>query len=177
MVSLLFGSDISCFSVIESLHSLLMTSHQIVERAGMYVVGISCRTSNSLTGAFRDIPNHWKRFLKERIADQIPDKLSDNIIALYCDYEGNHTQHYSLVLGCQVSSLGNLPSGMVGKTVCGGRYAQFHVVGELPQALISTWAKIWQQPDLQRTYTGDYEVYQEQASEGPKRVDLYIATA
>jgi predicted transcriptional regulator YdeE len=141
----------------------------------MFVVGIECRTSNHPEAAPQDIPRLWRKFYSENIFQQIPHKASDQVIALYCDYEGDYTQPYSVVIGCQVSSLDKVPQGMVAKIVPATSYATFRAVGEHPKSLIETWGKIWQTP-LDRTYTGDYEVYRSQFfSESPKEVEIYIA--
>ncbi|MES2121913.1 MAG: GyrI-like domain-containing protein, partial [Chlamydiota bacterium] len=122
-----------------------------------------------------DIPKLWERFFQECIAEKIPNKASHEVFALYCDYAGDHTQPYSLVIGCLVSSTAEIPQGMVAKTIPGGSYATFRAVGEHPQTLIETWGKIWN-TELSRTYTGDYELYGEKfTSHSPQEVEVLIA--
>lgn len=156
--------------------SALMESHTIVQRPAMQLIGIACRTSNTPETGERDIPELWERLSSEEIINQIPNKTAHQVLGLYCDYEGDHTQPYTLVVGCPVSSLDHIPDGMVGKQIPGGSYALFKAVGEHPQTLIETWEHIWQQSDLKRTYTGDYELYTEKFfSVSPPEIDLYIA--
>jgi len=96
-------------------------------------------------------------------------------VALYCDYEGDYTQPYSLVIVCPVSSLDNIPEGMVAKTIPAGSYAVFRAIGEYPASLIETWGNIWQ-TELKRTYTGDYEFYGEKfVSSESKEVEVFMA--
>jgi predicted transcriptional regulator YdeE len=95
--------------------------------------------------------------------------------SIYCDYEGDYTQPYSLVIGCPVSSFDVIPQGMVAKSIPTGFYAIFHAIGEHPKSLIETWGNIWQCPDLERTYTGDYEVYGDKFSGSPQEVVVCIA--
>ncbi len=153
-----------------------MTNHTIVERPALIVIGIELRTSNAPEAGPKDIPQHWKRFYDEDIINRIPHKISNEVIALYCDYEGDYTQPYSLIIGCPVSALDTIPEGMVAKTIPAGSYAVFHAVGEYPASLIETWGAIWQHTDLKRTYTGDYEFYSEKFALGsPKEVEVYIA--
>lgn len=147
----------------------------IFRRASFAIVGIGCRTSNSPDAAPHDIPKLWGRFFSENILGQIPNQASNEIIALYCDYEGDYTQPYSLIIGCQVSSIDEIPEGMVAKTIPTSSYLLFRAAGEHPQALIDTWREIWQ-TDVKRTYTGDYEVYGDAFNFGsPKEVAVYIA--
>ncbi len=64
---------------------------------------------------------------------------------------------------------------MVAKIIPAGSYAVFPAIGEHPKKLIETWGHIWQQADLERTYTGDYEVYGDKFSGSPQEVEVFIA--
>ncbi|PTT26929.1 effector binding domain-containing protein, partial [Pseudomonas sp. HMWF021] len=52
-------------------------------------------------------------------------------------------------------------------------YLVFEAQGPLPDAVISTWGRIWeffeQNPQIQRRYATDYEAYT-----GPESVAVYI---
>lgn len=152
-----------------------MESHKVIEKPPLFVIGIDCRTSNAQEAGPKDIPKLWERFYKENVISRIPYKTSHEIIALYCDYEGDHTQPYTLVIGCPVSSVDTIPEGMVGKTIPGGSYAVFRSVGDYPASLIKTWGNIWNQSNLQRTYTGDFELYGDGFSSSPQELEVYIA--
>ena len=142
------------------------------------VVGITCRTSNEQDAGPNDIPRLWGRFFQEDIINKITNKKSNAVVALYCDYDGDHTMPYSIVIGCPVSSLDSIPEGMVGKVIPAGPYAKFCAVGEYPKSLIETWSHIWQQKELKRTYTGDYELYSDTFFTAPPQpVDVFIAVA
>lgn len=147
----------------------------VIVKPSIEIIGIECRTSNSPEAAPYDIPKHWEKFYKNETINKIPNKISNEIIALYCDYEGDHTKPYSLVIGCQVNSSENLPEGMVTKTIPGGSFAVFQAVGEHPSALLETWKTIWQDHGLCRSYSGDYEVYGDKFMSSPQKVDVYIA--
>ena len=152
-----------------------MLNHTVMKRPGMLLIGIACRTSNTPEAAPNDIPVLWGRFYSENLINQIPSKASEEVIALYCDYDGDYTQPYSVVIGCPVSAIGIVPDGMVAKTIPEGVYAAYHAIGEHPKSLIETWGDIWQ-TDLPRTYTGDYEVYgQKFTSASPQEVEVFIA--
>lgn len=152
-----------------------MEDYIVIQKPSIQVIGIECRTSNSPEEGPRDIPQLWERFYKEDIINKIPNRISNDVIALYCDYEGDHTQPYFLVIGCAVTSLDNIPKGMVAKTIPAGSYALFTAVGEYPACLIETWGAIWQ-TKLKRTYTGDYEFYGDRfTAKTPKEVEVFIA--
>ncbi len=153
-----------------------MGSHEVVQKPALLVIGIDCRTSNAPEAGPQDIPKLWGRFYGEDIISRIPNKTSHEVIALYCDYEGDYTHPYSIVIGCPVSSIDTIPEGMVAKTLPASSYAVFRAIGEHPKALIETWGNIWQQPSLKRTYTGDFELYGDKFVSGsPKEVEVFIA--
>jgi len=142
---------------------IAMQNYKVIQKPTIMVIGIECRTSNAPEAGPHDIPKLWEKFNKENIISKIPNKA-------------DYTQPYSLIIGCQVSSLDDIPKGMVTKTISAGSYAIFPAIGEHPKALIETWSHIWQQRNLDRTYTGDYEVYGDKFISGsPKEVDVYIA--
>ncbi|MCE2983573.1 MAG: GyrI-like domain-containing protein [Parachlamydia sp.] len=143
----------------------------IVDNQSVMIMGISCKTSNAAASV--DIPKLWDKFLSENVVENIPNKVSSDVFALYCDYEGDCTKPYSLVIGCQVDPLDTIPDGLVAKTIPSGYYAVYSAKGEHPQAVIETWESIWQDPDLKRTYTGDYELYSPKFQEG--EVEVFIA--
>lgn len=153
-----------------------MKNHKIVHKPAISVIGIDCRTSNGPESGLKDIPKLWERFYSEDIIAQIPNKVSNEVMALYCDYEGDYTKPYSVVIGCCVSSIDTIPKGMVAKTIPASSYAVFKVSGEFPASLIEMWGNIWNQADLDRTYTGDFELYGEKfISEIPKELEIFIA--
>lgn len=153
-----------------------MEEYTTLKRDEMLVVGIKLKTSNDPKRGPLEIPKHWDRFFKEQVQSRIPSKISDEVIALYCDYEGDYTKPYTMVIGSAVSSIDNIPEGMVFKKVPAGHYALFQAVGPHPEALINTWGKIWQSNSLDRTYTGDFEVYGPHFSQkSPPEIEVLIA--
>jgi predicted transcriptional regulator YdeE len=152
----------------------LMQNFTKVHKPGMMIIGIECRTSNDPNAGPKDIPMLWQKFYTENIQSKIPNKASDEVIALYCDYEGDYTQPYSCVIGCAVSSLDQIPEGMVSKVVPESTFALYRAAGDFPKSLIDTWGNIWHS-NLKRTYVGDYEVYGHKFSGTSKEVDVLVA--
>ena len=152
-----------------------MQSYTNVQQPAMFVAGISCKTANTPEAAPQDIPKLWGKFYAENVADKILNKSSDDVIALYCEYEGDYTKPYTVIIGYPVSSLDDLSEGIVGKVVPAGCYARFVASGEHPKAIIEKWGEIWQTP-LDRTYTGDYELYGKAfTSQNPQEVEVFVA--
>lgn len=167
--------DLSLETILKDLKPLEKDMYTLIQRPEMLVIGIECRTSNAPEAGLHDIPRHWEKFFNENVVLRIPNKATDEVIALYCDYEGDHTLPYSLVIGSEVSSLEDIPEGMVAKMLPASTYAMFPAIGEHPKSLINTWKTIWQ-TDLKRTYTGDFEVYGHKfMADTTKEVDVFIA--
>lgn len=136
-------------------------------------IGLELRTHNNECSV--TMPMHKEKFFRENIPAKIPNKINGNILALYTDYEGDYTKPYSWILGCEVSSLDDVPTGLVGKVIPESDYAVFTTQGSFPQGLITVWQNVWQS-QLHRSYTSDFEVYRSDFDpEKSPEVLLYIA--
>ena len=140
-------------------------THEQVTRDPMTVVGIEIRTSNDRA---EEIGGHWQRFLGEGLAARIEGRLDEAVTAVYCEYEGDHTQPYTYLLGCRVAADAPVPDGMVRREIPGGTFARVLAEGEQPQALIQAWMGIWQAP-IERRFEVDYEIH-----EGGERVEIFV---
>ncbi len=139
------------------------------------IIGIKTKTTNEDGQAQTDIPLHWEKFFDDEVLEKIPNKLSSNLFSIYTEYEGDFTKPYSYILGCEVSTLDQIPPGMVGLKIPAGPYAVFNAKGEFPSAVVQTWVAIWSS-DLNRAYTSDFEIYPADFDpEGISEVKVYIA--
>ena len=140
------------------------------------VIGISVRTTNKHGKAGNDIPALWNNFMINGIADKIPGKIDNSIYCIYTEYEKDHTQSYTAILGCKVSNLETVPNGMTGKTLEEANYTKHIVKGDILQGMVfDEWIKIWNS-NLARTFTTDFEVYGEKAQDPENaEVDIFIA--
>ena len=140
------------------------------------LIGISVRTTNENGQAAKDIAELWSKFINENIQNAIPDKVDNTIYSLYTDYDGDHTQPYTAIIGCKVNHLSNIPCGMVGKSFDGGNYVKITARGDLTKGMIvNEWRKIWE-IDLERIYTADFEVFGEKAQNpSDAEIDFLIA--
>ena len=134
----------------------LRMNHTIENQKEKFFIGLELRTNNK--ECLSAMPAHKDRFFEENISSKIPNKVNGDILALYTDYEGDHTKPYSWILGCEVSSLDKIPKGLVGKVIPESNYAVFTTQGKFPQGLIAAWQAIWQS-NLHRSYTSDFEIY------------------
>ncbi|MCG8578158.1 MAG: effector binding domain-containing protein [Flavobacteriales bacterium] len=139
------------------------------------LIGITIKTTNDNEQSNLEIQGLWKQFMEEGVLEQIPTKLSSEVYSLYTHYEGDHTQPYSVILGCKVSSLEEIPEGMVGEEFEGGTYWQFTYKGDLMQGLIyQAWMEIWEK-ELNRDYVADFEIFGEKAQNpSDAEVDIFV---
>ena len=147
-----------------------------VQKEGFKIIGIKVRTTNKDMQAAKDIPALWQKFMSENISEKIPNKIDQAIMAIYTNYEGDHTQPYDTIIGCKVSNLNDIPNGMISQEFNTGKYSKFISKGNLEKgAVYNTWVDIWNQ-DLNRTYTADFEVYGEK-SQNPENAEVEIFVA
>lgn len=129
----------------------------------LMIVGIEVRTSNLNGQAAKDIPALWNRWMTEQIDKKIPNKVNNTMYALYTDYEGDHNQPYTTIIGCEVENLDNIPEEFTVKIIPEAQYAQFTAEGDLTKnAVIDVWMQIWNS-SIDRKYTTDIEIYDERA--------------
>jgi 8-oxo-dGTP diphosphatase len=149
-------------------------SHTIKTLPPKYFIGIELKTSNAPGRAEKEIPSHWEKFSKEGVFEKIPNKKSGEIFALYTNYEGDFTKPYSCIIGCEVTSLKDIPTKMVGKEIPSTTYAVFTAKGEFPYSVVKTWQEIWKSP-LKRSYLGDFEMYPAHFDAAKNDVPIYIS--
>ncbi|HSW87360.1 MAG TPA: GyrI-like domain-containing protein [Rhabdochlamydiaceae bacterium] len=146
-------------------------SYVIQEQPKKFVIGIPVKTSNE--NFEKEALPLWGKFNQEK--QQIQDRLNQNCLAVYTDYEGDHTQPFTFMTGCEVSNLQAIPKGMVGIEISASTYAVFTASGPFPQSLIQVWENIWNS-DLKRTYATDFEVYLSDFNpEKNPEIKVYIA--
>ncbi|MEL7002447.1 MAG: effector binding domain-containing protein, partial [Bacteroidota bacterium] len=98
------------------------------------------------------------------------------VYSLYTEYEGDHTEPYTTLIGCKVSNLDSIPEGMVAKKFDGGDYLKLSAKGDITNNLIvDKWSQIFKL-DIERAFSADFEVYGEKAQNpSDAEVDFYIA--
>lgn len=151
---------------------------EIKQLAAIPIIGIAVRTTNQEGQSAIDIPQLWATFHSQQLQHKIPNACTDTIYVIYTHYERDHTTPYTAIIGCQVSSLDDVPEGMVTHSIAEGSYIQRIVRGNLVDNIVfNEWIDIWNSPNLNRSYTSDFEVYST-SSQHPTQAEvaIYIAT-
>ena len=136
----------------------------ITQTIPITVAGISIRTSNAK--AFEEIPLHWKTFFEKEILSTIPEKINDDIYAVYTEYDripqsadDIYSLGYTFIIGAAVNRADRLPSTLVSTIVPATKRAVFPIEPGNPELVGAAWQKIWQMQDLLRAFAPDYEHY------------------
>jgi len=141
------------------------------------VIGISVDTTNKDGKSAGDLGKLWERFYAENIPEKITNKISDEVCSIYTGYETDYTGKYTAIIGLRVSSLGNIPAGLMGRELKGGKYKKYLAKGKMPNAVMETWKEIWDKDkELGRRYSSDFEVYGSKSRCGENsEVEIYIS--
>jgi predicted transcriptional regulator YdeE len=144
---------------------------------GFKVIGISIRTTNANNQSQQDLDKLWGQFFAENIIAKIPNKISSHILTIYTDYQSDYTGEYTTIIGAPVSTLDEVPSGLIGREFEADNFQKFVAKGEMPNAVVNTWIDIWQRDrELNRKYSYDFEVYGESSNNGDKsEVEIFVA--
>lgn len=144
---------------------------------GFKIIGISTHTTNMNNQSMEDLGNLWKKFYTENIFRKIPNKISEDILSVYTDYKSDYKDEYTSIIGVSVSSLDEIPNGMVGREFPSEKFQKFTAKGAMPEAVGNIWTEIWNKDkELNRKYSYDFEVYGEKSQKPSNaEVDIYIS--
>ena len=140
------------------------------------IIGIATQTSNNDGQAIEDLGKLWAQFFGDNIIVKIPNAISSNIYSVYTDYESDFRGKYTTIIGLEVSTLDEIPEGMIGREFQPQIFKKYIAKGELHEAVGKTWAEIWNDDEiLNRTYIYDYELYTEKAQNpADAEIEIYI---
>lgn len=134
--------------------------HTTEQEHAIHVIGIELRTTND--EAMQTIPGHWQRFTQEGVPGKVPGKLSDDIYAVYTNFEDAGRSNkglYSLVLGVPVAAGTPVPAGMLRAVLPAMRRAVFPVEPGRADLVGAKWQEIWARNDLAKTFIAEAERY------------------
>lgn len=149
----------------------------IIKIAPLNIIGLAVETTNENGQAAQDLGLLWQQFFTQTIAQAIPNKTSEDIYAIYTNYESDYRGKYTAIIGCTVATLDAIPDGLIGRTFAGGQYQRFLAKGAMPRAVQQTWQEIWAKGDLlERNYSADFEIYGAKSKNGAaSEVAIYIS--
>jgi len=146
-----------------------------LETTKLIGLALKTKTTNALGQSGIDCGNLWQKFEIEDMVGKIPDRLSDDILAVYHQYEGDHTMPFSYFIGCKVKPETVVPEGMDSLIIPKGAFQKITSRGVMPDCVANTWKEIWNSA-IPRAYTADIEVYDQRSKDWSNaEVDFYIS--
>ncbi|MFJ2279708.1 GyrI-like domain-containing protein [Pseudomonas sp. NPDC087803] len=137
------------------------------------VAGLRVRTHNAAEHQpeTAKIGPMWGQFFGKELAETIPGKSANSpIYGVYSAYESDASGEFDVTAGVAVTAPAKDYESVL---IEAGEYLVFEAQGALPDAVISTWGRIWSffeaNPQIQRRYATDFEAYT-----GPESVSVYI---
>ena len=146
-------------------------------KTGFKLIGLKLdhKTTNAGGQSGIDCGNMWQKFEKENYESRIPNKLSDEIYAVYYEYEGDHTQPYSYFIGCKVNMETDTPQGMESLVIPSGSFTKINAKGKMPDCVANAWINIWNSK-MERAYKYDFEIYDERSKDwSDVEVEIFIS--
>ena len=143
---------------------------EIVRLENIDVRGIGIRTDNvsEMNATTAKIGSLWAAFYSELAPALGADA---KVFGLYTNYESDHTGAFDVVACSDRLNAENLDSFHIHS----GSYLQFKGAGEMPQAVIDLWGKVWnyfasENCKYKRAFTTDFELYKSE-----NQIEIYIA--
>ncbi len=130
-------------------------SYELRNEEALAVMGFFTRAANSDPRRIGDL---WRRFNAAGKEQMIRDHIGDKHYCVYCEYEGDWTKEFTVVIGCAVEADAEVPEGMKKVQIAAGSFAVWKPEGVLPQSVFDVWTEVWKTP-LDRLYEADYDVY------------------
>jgi predicted transcriptional regulator YdeE len=148
-----------------------------IELAEIKLTGLALKmkTSNENGQSGFDCGALWQKFENEGYFDKIPGKLSNEILAVYHQYDGDYTRAFSYFIGCKVNNDAIIPKGLDSLIIPKGNYLKITSKGKIPECLAHSWIEIWNS-DIPRAYKTDFEVYDERTRDwGNAEIDIFLS--
>jgi predicted transcriptional regulator YdeE len=149
----------------------------VMELDEMVLHGLSLnkKTSNTNGQSAHDCGSLWQKFASENCFNLITNKMSEQIFAVYHEYEGDHTGQFGYFIGCKVSKESEVPEGLKKLVVTKGNFMKFVAKGTIPNCISETWKTIWAS-EIKRAYQADFEVYDERSANwNDAEVDVFVS--
>lgn len=133
------------------------------------------KTTNQNNQSSEDCGRLWQKFETEKIFDRISEKLSNEIYAVYFEYEKDETSPFSYFIGCKIAMDAETPKELVELIIPAQKYRKYTAKGQMTGCITDTWKKIWNS-GLNRKFGFDFEVYDERSRDwSDAEVDLFIS--
>lgn len=133
------------------------------------------QTTNENGQSMKDCGALWQQFETNDTVSKIPNKLNEQVYAVYYGYQGDHTQPYSYFIGCPVEESSEVPDGLEKLHIPQDSYLKKTASGKMPDCVANAWLEIWKS-ELNRSYHFDFEIYDHRSQNWDQsEVDIYLS--
>lgn len=156
---------------------------EIVCLPQLTLIGMSIRTNNSYEKDSKtaNILPLVQRYTHEKLADKIPNRKKPRVTySVYTDYDSDEFGDYTYFIGELVADSSEVPEEFTTIIIPKQTYVKWtNGPAAMPDVCIRAWQDIWSMSSDAlgglRTYTADFEIYDERAQD-PKytELDIYI---
>jgi len=149
------------------------------------LIGIDVRTTNQaeVSGQGK-IGELWGRFWSADVQGALAKAAQEGdarVYGCYTDYENGAAGEYTILIGRMAGQAEDVSEGLTTVHVPAAKYAVFTTRrGPFGEVVHEAWQRIWEwassSSEWERTYTGDFELYDERSADPENAVvDIYIA--
>ena len=122
----------------------------------MKVIGVSAKVSNDRDDLLEEA---WELFFKSDVLEYVEgENLSEDIISVYYEYEGDQDDPYTLLIGYEVEEDFETPNGL-NSIVINLNHETYRIEKDLPDAIFDKWEDIWDDTSRERAYIADFDRY------------------
>ncbi len=134
------------------------------------------KTTNENGKAMEDCGALWQHFGGSFLGKKLTNKVSNDIYAVYFDYDGDHTQPYAYFIGYRIPDDAVVPEGIDTITIPAQVYDELSAKGQMPNCVADAWKEIWKKADTNRAYGYDFEVYGAKSNDwNNAEIDIYLS--
>lgn len=149
------------------------------KRDGFRLIGLKLpgKTTNQNNQSAEDCGHLWQTFEKENIFGQVPGKLSQEIYAVYFDYEKDEHAPFSYFIGCKTDQTTDIPSGsgLDELVIPAQEYTIVTAKGVMTACITDAWKEIWAS-DIPRAFEYDFEIYDERSQDwNNAELDIFVS--
>ncbi len=115
----------------------------------------------------------WQKFEKENVSEKMPERLDENVYAVYYDYGPNG--FFTYFIGCKVDTGKTAPDDLDTLLIPEQNYKKITARGKMPDCISDSWKEIWKS-ESDRAFGFDFELYDERSKNwNNAEVDIFIS--
>lgn len=153
-------------------------NYEIIQMNKKTFIGFKNRIKDDETMPEK-IRNLWKKLYSENGIHCINNRINNNSIGMYYNYNNKNGFEYDFFAGCETNNIiEKIPENMVKIDIPEGKYAKFIIFGNPERAVSEFWINFWEKFEKEsseiRNYTYDFEEYIDGDDYENMEIHIYI---